>query len=70
MKTITAYVDRVSAYLLASSEDHTASYLVVREGLLINYPSFGGQEHRLMRADLVVYPTANSVNALATRSIA
>ena len=59
-----------SAYLLASSVEHTDIYLVVCEELLINYPGLGGHESELVRADLVFYPTSNGGGVFATSSIA
>ena len=59
-----------NTYVLASSEDHTDIYLVVCEEMLINYPGTGGQESELVRADMVLYPTANGGGVFSTSSIA
>ena len=58
------------AFVLASSEDHTDIYLLVVEELLINYPGLGGQENKLVRADMVFYETPNDGGVFATSSIA
>jgi N,N-dimethylformamidase len=46
-----------NAYLLASSENHTDNYFVALEETLQPGPGRGGQEHPLVRGDMVFFET-------------
>jgi len=58
------------ALCLASSENHTDTYLVVVEDLLFNSPGTGGQENENVRGDLCFYETANGGAVFSVSSMA
>ena len=58
------------ALCLASSENHTDTYLVVVEDLLFNTPGTGGQENEYVRGDLCFYETANGGAVFSVSSMA
>jgi N,N-dimethylformamidase len=57
-------------YLLASSEGHDDSYLLVVEDVGFMFPGLGGTENRDVRADLTLYETATGGAVFSTSSIA
>jgi N,N-dimethylformamidase len=57
-------------YLLASSEGHDDSYLLVVEDVGFMFPGLGGTEHPDVRADLTLYETATGGAVFSTSSIA
>ena len=58
------------ALCLASSENHTDTYLVVVEDLLFNTPGTGGQENEFVRGDLCFYETPNGGAVFSVSSMA
>ena len=56
--------------LLASSENHTDTYVEVLEELFFNLPGLGGGENPRVRADMVYYTTPNGGAVFSTGSIA
>ena len=58
------------ALCLASSENHTDTYLVVVEDLLFNTPGSGGQENEFVRGDLCFYETPNGGAVFSVSSMA
>ncbi len=59
-----------NAYWLASSENHTDTYLLVPEEMLETMPGLGGQENPKVRADLAFFETGNGGAVFSTGSIA
>ncbi|WP_261570915.1 LamG domain-containing protein [Frankia gtarii] len=57
-------------YLLASSEYHDDSYLLVVEEIGFMYPGLGGSEHRDVRADMTLFETESGGAVFSTSSIA
>jgi N,N-dimethylformamidase len=57
-------------YLLASSEYHDDSYLLVVEEIGFMYPGLGGSEHRDVRADMTLLETESGGAVFSTSSIA
>ncbi|NJC72278.1 LamG domain-containing protein [Planosporangium thailandense] len=57
-------------YLLASSERHDDSYLLVVEDIAFMYRGLGGTEHRDVRADLTYYESPGGGAVFSTSSIA
>ena len=58
------------ALCVASSENHTDTYLVVVEDLLFNTPGTGGQENEYVRGDLCFYETPNGGAVFSVSSMA
>ncbi|MCW2499001.1 MAG: N,N-dimethylformamidase [Frankiales bacterium] len=58
------------ALLLASSEQHTDTYMLTLEELLANRPTATGTQDPLVRADLVLFETAGGGAVFSTGSIA
>ncbi|MEA2626725.1 MAG: hypothetical protein QOD06_2770 [Candidatus Binatota bacterium] len=58
------------ALLVASSVNHTNSYLQVLEELYFNVPGIGGAENPRVRADVVFYETPNGGAVFSVSSIA
>jgi len=58
------------ALVLASSEGHTDTYLVVLEEILINQPGLTGTMSPLVRADMVFFETPGGGAVFSTGSIA
>ena len=58
------------ALVLASSENHTDSYLHVNELIGHMYPAIGGTENPKVRADMVFFETGNGGAVWSTGSIA
>ncbi len=71
-------IDRVDAYYgspphvlnLASSENHTDTYVLVAEDLFFNYPGTSGPENAAIRADLAFFETNHGGAVFSTGSIA
>ncbi len=68
------YVDRrhatpPHALVLASSEGHTDTYLIVSEEIGHNYPTTLGRDHPNARADMVFFETAGGGAVFSTSSI-
>jgi N,N-dimethylformamidase len=57
-------------YLLAASEGHDDSYLLVVEEIALNLHGLGGTEHRDVRADMTYYQTKSGGAVFSTSSIA
>ena len=69
------YVDRrhatpPHALVLASSEGHTDTYMIVSEEIGHNYPTTLGRDHPNARADMVFFETAGGGAVFSTSSIA
>ena len=58
------------ALSVATSEKHTDLYMVVNEEILINHPGMSGNDHPLVRADMVFFETPNGGAVFSTGSIA
>jgi N,N-dimethylformamidase len=58
------------ALLLASSENHTATYLLVVEDILFNFLGTDGTQNELVRADLVFFETPNGGAVFSASSMA
>jgi N,N-dimethylformamidase len=65
-------IDRVEPHALcvASSENHTDTYLVVVEDILFNLPGVGGQENEFVRGDLCFFETPNGGAVFSVSSMA
>lgn len=59
-----------NTYLLAASEYHDDSYLLVVEDIGFMYPGLGGSEHRDVRADMTLFETESGGAVFSTSSIA
>ena len=59
-----------NALILASSVEHTDTYLLVPEEIAETTPALGGHESQLVRADMVFFQTPNGGAVFATGSIA
>jgi N,N-dimethylformamidase len=58
------------ALLLASSENHTATYLLVVEDILFNFLGTDGTQNELVRGDLVFFETPNGGAVFSVSSMA
>ena len=58
------------ALCVASSENHTDTYLVVVEDILFNLPGCGGQENEFVRGDLCFFETPNGGAVFSASSMA
>ncbi|MET1046374.1 MAG: N,N-dimethylformamidase beta subunit family domain-containing protein [Hyphomicrobium sp.] len=58
-----------NAYVLASSENHTNTYLMVPEEFLETAPGLGGEEHVNARADIVFFTMPNNGAVFSVGSI-
>ncbi len=58
------------ALCLASSENHTDTFLVVVEDILFNLPGSGGQENEWVRGDLCFFETPNGGAVFSASSMA
>ena len=58
------------ALCVASSENHTDTYLVVVEDILFNLPGVGGQENEFVRGDLCFFETPNGGAVFSVSSMA
>lgn len=58
------------ALVLATSENHTESYLLVLEEMVVTIPTISGRDNPRIKADLVFYETPNGGAVFATGSIA
>jgi len=58
------------ALVLATSEDHSSTYMLTKEELFSNIPGTSGLESPLVRADLVFFETAGGGAVFSTGSIA
>jgi N,N-dimethylformamidase beta subunit-like protein/concanavalin A-like lectin/glucanase superfamily protein len=58
-----------NAYILASSENHTNTYLMVPEEFLETAPGLGGEEHVNARADIVFFTMPNNGAVFSVGSI-
>ena len=59
-----------NALVLASSEGHTDTYLVVCDEILINSPAISGSQSELVRADMVFYEIPGGGAVFSASSIA
>jgi N,N-dimethylformamidase len=59
-----------NTYLVAASENHDDSYLLVVEDIGFMYPGLGGSEHRDVRADMTYFETESRGAVFSTSSIA
>ncbi|MGD9538770.1 MAG: N,N-dimethylformamidase beta subunit family domain-containing protein [Alphaproteobacteria bacterium] len=59
-----------NALVVASSENHSESYLLVNEEILVSNPWVDGTNNPLVRADIVFYETPNGGAVFSTGSIA
>ena len=59
-----------NALILASSEGHTDTYLVVCDEILINSPAISGSQSELVRADMVFYEIPGGGAVFSASSIA
>ena len=58
------------ALVLASSENHTATYLLVVEDILFNFLGTDGTQNELVRGDIVFYETPNGGAVFSVSSMA
>jgi N,N-dimethylformamidase beta subunit-like protein len=58
------------ALLLASSENHTATYLLVVEDILFNFLGTDDTQNELVRGDLVFFETPNGGAVFSVSSMA
>jgi hypothetical protein len=56
--------------MLASSENHTATYLLVVEDILFNFLGTDGTQNELVRGDIVFYETPNGGAVFSVSSMA
>ncbi len=58
-----------NAYILARSENHTNTYLIVPEEFLETAPGLGAEENALARADIVFFTMPNNGAVFSVGSI-